>query len=137
MTRKNTFVFRNLPSPSPSDSTSCSDVSSPATSEAAGTIGTVSYLLDIACRDYDFLSYGVDVKSDGAVLVYRVSRGGIAVGEKVMVGEEPVEVRVLRSRDYYEARAGCMSFAPVFMKLREKGRKGSDTLEFGQVKGME
>lgn len=32
------------------------------------------------------------------------------VGEKVVVGEEPVEVRVLRGRDYYEARAG---FSPL------------------------
>lgn len=49
----------------------------------------------------------MDVKSDGTVQVYRVSRGGVVMGEKVTVGEEPVEVRVLRSRDYYEARAGC------------------------------
>ena len=49
----------------------------------------------------------MDVQSDGGVLVYRVSRGGFVVGEKVVVGEEPVEVRVLRGRDYYEARAGC------------------------------
>lgn len=53
------------------------------------------------------MSYGVDVKSDGVVQVYRVSRGGIVTGEKVTVGEEAVEVRVLRSREFYEARAGC------------------------------
>ncbi|KAL9124788.1 MAG: hypothetical protein Q9175_008175, partial [Cornicularia normoerica] len=84
-----------------------SDHSSSSSSKADTTI---SYLLDIACRDYDFLSYGVDVQSDGTVQVYRVSRGGFVTGEKVTVGEEPVEVRVLRSRDYYEARAG---FSPL------------------------
>ncbi|KAF6220058.1 hypothetical protein HO133_003883 [Letharia lupina] len=100
VTRSNTFVFRNLTSPSTSD---------PASSGSERGI-SVSYLLDIACRDYDFLSYGVDVKSGGVVQVYRVSRGGIVTGEKVTVGEEPVEVRVLRGRDYYEARAG---FSPL------------------------
>lgn len=44
---------------------------------------------------------------DGSVIVYRVSRGGVVVGEKVKVGGERVEVRVLRGREYYEARAGC------------------------------
>ena len=90
-------MFRNLTSPE-----------YPASLDAAtGTTTTISYLLDIACRDYDFMSYGVDVRSDGVVQVYRVSRGGIVTGDKVTVGEEPVEVRVLRSREYYEARAGC------------------------------
>ena len=93
-------MFRNLTSPE-----------DPASLDAAAgtttTTATISYLLDIACRDYDFMSYGVDVRSDGVVQVYRVSRGGIVTGEKVTVGEEPVEVRVLRSREYYEARAGC------------------------------
>ncbi|CAF9934792.1 MAG: hypothetical protein ALECFALPRED_006092 [Alectoria fallacina] len=103
VTRRNTFVFRNLTSPE-----------DPASLDAAAgtttTTATISYLLDIACRDYDFMSYGVDVRSDGVVQVYRVSRGGIVTGEKVTVGEEPVEVRVLRSREYYEARAG---FSPL------------------------
>ena len=54
--------------------------------------------------------------------VYRVSRGGIVTGEKVTIGEEPVEVRVLRGRDYYEARAGCMC-APILMKLRKGGKE--------------
>ena len=106
VTRRNTFVFRNLTAP----------LSSSADPSGAGTgaATTVSYLLEIACRDYDFLSYGVDVTGDGegAVRVYRVGRGGAAAGDKVVVGDEPVEVRVLRTRDYYEARAGCMSPAP-------------------------
>lgn len=120
ITRKNTFVFRDLtglevsePTSLSSNAASSSDApSSPSSSEVGA--GTVSYLLDITCRDYDFLSYGVDVKSDGAVLVYRVSRGGVVVGEKVVVGEEPVEVRVLRGREFYEVRAGCMFFAFFF-----------------------
>ena len=89
---------------------STSEFTSPDTAGRAGseTGAEVSYLLDIACRDYDFLSYGVEVRSDGVVLVYRVGRGGVVIGEKVGVGEEPVEVRVLRGRDYYETRAGCM-----------------------------
>lgn len=68
----------------------------------------------------------MDVRSDGAVLVYRVGRGGFVVGEKVAVGEEPVEVRVLRGRDYYEARAGCKFFWGGFFLARglEKGWNG-------------
>lgn len=126
VTRSNTFVFRNLTSPSTSD---------PASSGSERGI-SVSYLLDIACRDYDFLFYGVDVKSGGVVQVYRVSRGGIVTGEKVTVGEEPVEVRVLRGRDYYEARAGCMC-APILIKLRkgekERESKGMEMVELGDV----
>ena len=43
------------------------------------------------------------------------------VGEKVVVGEELVEVRVLRGREYYEARAGCMLFAFRFDDSVGKG----------------
>ncbi|KAK0508087.1 hypothetical protein JMJ35_009171 [Cladonia borealis] len=98
VTRKNIFVFRNI------------------TRAEAG-----SYLLDIVCKDYDFLGYGVDVvvdkKGDGeevdrpvVVEVYRVGRGGMEMGERVRVGEGGVEVRVLRAREYYEARSG---FSPL------------------------
>ncbi len=89
---------------------------------------TVTYLLDIACRDYDFLSYGVDVGGDGVVKVYRVSRGGGVVGEKVAVGEEAVEVRVLRGREFYEGRAGCeWALATSFFLSRWGcGGKGRD-----------
>lgn len=73
-----------------------------------------SYLLDIVCKDYDFLGYGVDVvdakgeEEDRPVVeVYRVGRGGVEMGERVKVGEGGVEVRVLRAREYYEARSGC------------------------------
>lgn len=66
------------------------------------------------------MAYGVDVEGDGAVFVYRVSRGGAVLGERVRVGEQPVEVRVLRGRDYYEARAGCR-FDPF---LGDAGRDG-------------
>ena len=66
----------------------------------------------------------MDVKSDGAVLVYRVSRGGVVVGEKVGVGEEAVEVRVLRGRDYYEARAACrFLLMPILLKLRKRWKE--------------
>lgn len=84
-------------------------------------VGT--YSLDIACRDYDFLSYGVDVEEEdeggkeeegeegGEMRVYRVGRGagaGGVVGEKVVVKSGGVvEVRVLRGREFYEGRAGC------------------------------
>lgn len=104
----------------------------------------MSYLLDIACRDYDFLSYGVDVGSDGAVLVYRVGRGGMVVGEKVRVGEEPVEVRVLRGREYYEGRAGC-GFAPFFSwwccgqeeEEEEEEEDEEKVVEWGDLRGMD
>lgn len=77
-----------------------------------------SYLLDIVSKDYDFLGYGVDVsvdkKGDGGeddrpvvMEVYRVGRGAVEMGERVRVGEGGVEVRVLRAREYYEARSGC------------------------------
>ena len=72
-----------------------------------------SYLLDIVCKDYDFVGYGVDIvdakeEDDRPVVeVYRVARGGVEMGERVKVGEGGVEVRVLRAREYYEARSGC------------------------------
>lgn len=77
-------------------------------------VGT--YSLDIACRDYDFLSYGVDVEEEeedegGEMRVYRVGRGTGAegvMGEKVVVKSGGlVEVRVLKGREFYEGRAGC------------------------------
>lgn len=52
--------------------------------------------MDIVCKDYDFLGYGVDVVEvdkkgegeDGLVVeVYRVGRGGGEMGERVRVGE--------------------------------------------------
>lgn len=93
----------------------------------------MEYLLDIACRDYDFLAYGVDVRSGGEVLVYRVGRGGGVLGEKVVVGVEPVEVRVARGRDYYEARAGC-EFLWVLL-LGVWGRGWSGRVERGGREG--
>ncbi len=59
----------------------------------------------------------MDVGSDGAVQVYRVSRGGMVTGEKVTVGEEPVEVRVVRGREYYEKRAGCTFSVRTIIEL--------------------
>lgn len=106
VTRSNLFIFSDL-TPWPED-----------------TQKTTSYLLDIACRDYDFASYGVDVKKsevDGVVAeVYRVVRGGVEIGrdgERVKITENrgentlpsvgAVELKVLKVRDYYEARSGC------------------------------
>lgn len=87
VTRSNSFIINDLNSP------------------ADG--GPASYLLDITCRDYDFVSYGVDVKGDGVIELYRVGLGGMEQGERITVGEGPVEMRVSRAREYYEARAGC------------------------------
>ena len=64
------------------------------------------------------MGYGVDVVVDAkkgeeegdrpvVVEVYRVGRGGVEMGERIRVGEGGVEVRVLRAREYYEARSGC------------------------------
>ncbi|KAL6720345.1 hypothetical protein ACLMJK_002266 [Lecanora helva] len=97
VTRANTFIFNNIPS-----------ISGRNAGAAEG--GAVSYLLDIACKDYDFMSYGLDVKGDGKMEVYRVQRGGIEIGGREEVREEGFEVRVLRVREYYEARAG---FSPL------------------------
>lgn len=88
ITRANSFIFNNLPR---TDTT------------------TASYLLEIACRDYDFASYGVDVKSDGVVEIYRVGRGGWDQGGRVVVGDGPLELRVLKARDFYDKRTGCTS----------------------------
>ena len=66
-----------------------------------------NYLLDIACRDYDFASYGLDVRTDGKMEVYRVARGGLEIGGREVVGEGGGEVRVLKVREFYEARASC------------------------------
>jgi hypothetical protein len=97
VTRANTFNFRST------------DLTSLFTTQTSTKAETRSYLLDIACRDYDFVSYGLDVSSDGKMEVYRVMRGGIEVGGREEVGEAGVEVRVLRAREYYEGRAGCKS----------------------------
>jgi len=99
ITRSNTFVFPDIHT---------STQSNPNQKK-------LSYLLDIACRDYDFMSYGVDVGRGGKVEIYRVGRGGIEMGGREVVGEEGVEVRVLRIREYYEERAGC-EFVPETMK---------------------
>ena len=96
VTRANTFTFTgNLIPPYPSPST------------GENTKTKVSYLLDIACRDYDFMSYGLDVEEDGNTEIYRVARGGAEIGGREVVGEGGVELRVLRVRDYYEQRPGC------------------------------
>lgn len=97
LTRANTFIFRST------------DLILPFTynNNSGKKVESISYLLDIACRDYDFVSYGLDVARDGKMEVYRVLRGGIEVGGREVVGEGGVEVRVLRGREFYEARAGC------------------------------
>lgn len=97
ITRTNSFIFPDLPSVQPSKDG--------ATSASAAT--SKSYLLDISCRDYDFASYGLDIKSNGVVEIYRVSRGGIEQGEKVTVGDGPIELKVLKAREFYENRGGC------------------------------
>lgn len=74
----------------------------------------ITYLLDIACRDYDFASYGLDVRREGGMEVYRVARGGVEVGGREAVGDEGVEVRVVRGREYYEGRVGCEFFFRFF-----------------------
>lgn len=115
VTRQNTFVFRNLtapPAPRRELATSPTGNDEDGGGKRAGT-----YSLDIACRDYDFLSYGVDVEEEGEgggvgeMRVYRTGRGagaGGVVGEKVVVKSGGVvEVRVLRGREFYEGRAGC------------------------------
>lgn len=54
------------------------------------------------------MSYGLDVKGEGPVVeLYRVGRGGIQQGEKMRVGKEGFELRVVRAREYYEARSRC------------------------------
>lgn len=66
-----------------------------------------TYLLDIACRDYDFERLRVEVDEEGNLEVWNRWYGG---GEKVVEGgvDVKLEVRVLRNRDYYEERPGCM-----------------------------
>ncbi|KAL9103719.1 MAG: hypothetical protein Q9163_001269 [Psora crenata] len=95
VTRRNTFVFHDVLSQLPNPS-------------AAST--KIQCFLEIACRDYDFASYGLDVFESGEMELYRVARGGIEIGERVKVGASPVELKVLRVRDYYEVRAG---FSPM------------------------
>ena len=102
VTRANTFVFPRL---------------LPNTQSISSKSEKTSYLLDIACRDYDFAPYAVDVRTDekdGEVAeIYRVARGGIDVGaDRVRLSKSQtavVELKVLKARDHYEARAGCMS----------------------------
>lgn len=81
LSRANTFVFNNLTDPA-------------------------SYLLDIACRDYDFVPLKVEVKKRGIVEVWRGRNGQ----RQERLPEGPggtVELRVVRKREYYEERAGC------------------------------
>ena len=101
ITRTNAFIFHDI------SSIYSRHTDAPTSSSAATS--TKAYLLDIACRDYDFASYGVDIKSNGIVEIYRVGRGGIVQGEKVAVGDGPIELRVLKAREFYEKRGGCMS----------------------------
>ena len=142
VTRRNTFVFRNLSSPPASasdDATTAAYTTSTSSEEKNEAEEAVtSYLLDIACRDYDFLSYGVDVGRDGVVRMYRVNRGGAVLGEKVVVGEEAVEVRVLRAREYYEGRPGCRF--GLFLCIPgvdglSMGKEGGESEIFGGWKG--
>ena len=99
VTRANSFIFHDI--------SSSVFKSNGEQLPSSTTTVTISYLLDIACRDYDFASYGVDVKSNGFVEIYRVGRGGIEQGGRVTVGDGPLELRVLRARDFYEKRGGC------------------------------
>ena len=143
VTRRNTFVFRNLSSPfaSASDDATTTAYTTSTSSEGKNEQeeeAVTSYLLDIACRDYDFLSYGVDVGSDGVVRVYRVNRGGAVLGEKVVVGEEAVEVRVLRGREYYEGRAGCRFGLFLYIPSVDglsMGKEGGERENLGGWKG--
>lgn len=89
--RDNTFVFADLMEPLQSTSDN----------------EKVSYLLDIACKDYDFASYGIDVWGSGKMEMFGVGRGGVEIAGRAEVGERPVGLRVLKGRDYYEARVGC------------------------------
>ena len=83
---------------------------------------TIQYLLDVACRDYDFASYGVDVKFDGkagpSAEVYRMSRGGSEsnADRAVVTDENPavVELKVLKAKEHYETRVGCQSWKSFF-----------------------
>lgn len=87
VTQWNTFVLKNIKHPA-------------------------SYLLDIACRDYDFERMRVEVDEEGRLAVWQGWYGG---GEKVVEGlDVALEVRVLRNRDYYEDRPGCMCFPSIF-----------------------
>ena len=36
-----------------------------------------------------------------------MGRGGIEQGERIAIGEGPVELRVLKAREFYEVRGGC------------------------------
>ena len=110
ITRANTFIFPEI-----------SSIHSTDGATSASATKTTSYLLDIACRDYDFAPYGVDVKSNGIVEIYRVSRGGIEQGEKVTVGDGAIELRVLKAREFYEKRGGCMLSPPIGKLFRGKG----------------
>lgn len=111
ITRSNTFLFNSK------------DLLPLSSTTKTGKAEIVSYLLDIACRDYDFASYGLDVsaEADGLMMeVYRVARGGIEVGGREEVGSEGVEVRMLKTREFYEGRAGCKSLC--FASL-ERGKR--------------
>lgn len=71
-----------------------------------------TYILDIACRDYDFERLRVEVDDGGRLAVWTGWYGG---GEKVVEGSDvALEVRVLRTRHYYEDRPGCMFFPRFF-----------------------
>lgn len=78
----------------------------------------VNWGLDVACRDYEFWSYGIDVSAGGSgkVEVFRVARGGWEVGGREILNKEGgegegleigVEIRVLKGKEFYEMRAGC------------------------------
>lgn len=95
--RDNTFVFDDLTRPLQSTSKK----------------EKVSYLLDIACKDYDIASYGIDVYGSGKMEMFGVGRGAVEIGGRAEVGDRPVGLRVLKGREYYEARQGCKCLSMI------------------------
>ena len=86
ITYANTFLFQNLSST------------------------PTSYILDISCRDYDFVSMRVEVLAGGVVEVWRGRRDAATGGLEKLVEQGATggwEVKVKAKRDYFEDRGGC------------------------------
>ena len=76
-------------------------------------ISSGSYLLDVYCRDHVFAPLRVDVSDAETVQVWQTYRGNEWENKGEKIDSRPVVLKVVKGKDYFEKRAGCMYSADV------------------------
>lgn len=105
LTRSQSFVFNNL-------------------TLTSGGSGSESYNLDIGSKEYDFAPMVVVVGDKGRKI--DVVRRGVG-GEIKRREEGGWEVRVLKAREGWDERSGCMGFpSPLFFFFRSPRKRFSN-----------